>query len=68
MPFTGLAANITHDETDEAARPRGPETDSQFLEALKVLRNLFEFSTPIRKAIAHYVLMSAEPKAEEAVD
>lgn len=68
VPFTGLAANITHDETDEAARPRGPETDSQFLEALKVLRNLFGFSTPVRKAIAHSVLMAAEPKAEEAVD
>ena len=39
VPFTGLAANITHDETDEAPRPRGPETDSQFLDALKMLRN-----------------------------
>jgi FAD-linked oxidoreductase len=68
VPFTGLAANITHDETDEAPRPRGPETDSQFLDALKVLRNLFSFSNAIRKSVAHFVLMAAEPKAEEAVD
>jgi FAD-linked oxidoreductase len=68
VPFTGLAANITHDETDERPSPRGPETDSQFLEALKGLRNVFEFSTPLRKWVAHKLLMAAEPKAEEAVD
>ena len=68
VPFTGLAANITHDETDEAPRPRGPETDSQFLDALKMLRNVFEFSTPLRKRVARFVLTAAEPKAEEAVD
>ena len=68
VPFTGLAANITHDETDESPRPRGPETDSQFLDALKVLRNLFRFSTPVRKRVAKFVLTAAEPKAEEAVD
>jgi len=68
VPFTGLAANITHDETDEAPSPRGPETDSQFLEALMVLRNLFQFSTPLRKTVAHFVLSTAESKPEEAVD
>lgn len=68
VPFTGLAANITHDETDEAARPRGPETDSQFLEALKVLRNLFGFSNAVRRAAAQLVLWDAEAHPEEAVD
>lgn len=66
VPFTGLAANITHDETNEPARPRGPETDSQFLEVLKQLRNLFGFSSSIRKWAAHLLLASTE--AEEAVD
>jgi FAD-linked oxidoreductase len=68
VPFTGLAANITHDQTDEAPRPRGPETDSQFLDTLKVLRNLFGFSNAARKAAAHLVLWDAESHPEEAVD
>jgi FAD-linked oxidoreductase len=68
VPFTGLAANITHDETDEPARPRGPETDSQFLDLLKTLRNLFGFSNTMRKAAARVLLASAEANPEEAVD
>jgi FAD-linked oxidoreductase len=68
VPFTGLAANIAHDETDEPARPRGPETDSEFLEALKTLRNLFDFSNAARRAAAQIVLWSAERNPEEAVD
>jgi FAD-linked oxidoreductase len=68
VPFTGLAANITHDETNEPARPRGPETDSQFLDALKMLRNLFGFSNSLRKAAAQVVLASSEANPEEAVD
>lgn len=66
VPFTGLCANITHDETDEAARVRGPDSDTGFLEALKQLRNLLGFSTPLRKAAAKALLSTAEP--EEAVD
>lgn len=66
VPFTGLAANISHDETDEAARPRGPDTDSGFLEVLRSCRNLLAFSTPLRKAAAHALLSTAKP--EEAVD
>ncbi len=68
VPFTGLAANITHDETNEPARPRGPETDSQFLEALKALRNLFSFSNTVRKAAARVLLASSQANPEEAVD
>lgn len=66
VPFTGLAASITHDETDEPARPRGPDTDTAFLEVLKQLRNLTRFSPPLRKSLAKAILGSAEP--EEAVD
>lgn len=68
VPFTGLAANITHDETDEPAQPRGPETDSQFLEALKALRNLFSFSSTIRRVAAKVLLATAEANPEEAID
>ena len=66
MPFTGLAANISHDETDAPAKPRGPDTDSAFLEVLKQLRNLTRFSAPLRKSAAQALLGSAEP--EEAID
>lgn len=66
VPFTDLAANITHDETDAPAMARGPDTDSAFLEVLKQLRNLTRFSTPLRKAAAKALLGSAKP--EEAID
>lgn len=66
VPFTDLAANISHDETDAPATVRGPSTDDAFLEVLKQLRNLTRFSTPLRKAAAKALLASAEP--ENAVD
>lgn len=66
VPFTGLAANISHDETDDPALPRGPDQDTEFLEALKGLRNLLGFATPVRKAAAKALLSTAKP--ETAVD
>lgn len=68
VPFTGLCANIANDETDEPARPRGPETDSDFLDVLKGLRNLLGFSTPLRKAAAKTLLSAYGSEPEEAVD
>lgn len=66
VPFTGLAVCLSHDETDEPARPRGPDQDVEFLQALKATRNLLGFSTPLRKAAAKALLSSAKP--ETAVD
>ncbi|CAN7176941.1 FAD-binding protein [Phenylobacterium sp. LjRoot164] len=66
VPFTDLAANVTHDETDAPAIPRGPDTDTALLEVLKQLRNLTRFSTPLRKTAAKALLGSAKP--EEAID
>lgn len=66
VPFTGLAANISHDETDDPAQPRGPDQDTEFLEALKGLRNLLGFATPVRKAAAKALLSTTKP--ETAVD
>ena len=65
VPFTDLAANITHDETTLPATPPGASSDDAFLEALKQLRNLLGFSTPLRKAAAKALLGSTKP--EEAV-
>jgi len=66
VPFTGLAANISHDETDDPVEARGPDQDTEFLEALRGLRNLLGFATPLRKAAAKALLSSA--KLETAVD
>jgi FAD-linked oxidoreductase len=62
VPFTGMVANITHDETDDPAEPRGPDSDTAFLDALKVLRNLFGFSTGLRKAAAKALLGGTKPE------
>jgi FAD-linked oxidoreductase len=66
VPFTGLAVAISHDETDAPALARGPDQDTAFLDALKGLRNLLGFSTPLRKAAAHALLAGIKP--ERAID
>ncbi len=66
VPFTGLAANISHDETDDPVQPRGPDQDTEFLQALRGLRNLLGFATPLRKAAGRALLSTAKP--EIAVD
>ena len=66
VPFTGLAACISHDETDAPAIPRGPDQDTVFLDALKGLRNLLGFSAPLRKAAARALLGGTKP--EKAID
>jgi FAD-linked oxidoreductase len=66
VPFTGLAAIITCDETDRPAQPRGPDQDTQALMDLKRLRDLFGFSSGLRKRIAHAAMADLPP--EEAVD
>ncbi|MBO9560774.1 MAG: FAD-binding protein [Caulobacter sp.] len=66
VPFTGLAANISHDETDAPAIPRGPDQDTVFLDALKGLRNVLGFSGPLRKAAARALLGGTRP--EKAID
>ena len=66
IPFTGLAATIVADETDDPVRPRGPDQDSAFLMALKGLRDWLGWSASARRAAAQALL--ANTPAEEAVD
>jgi FAD-linked oxidoreductase len=66
VPFTGLAACISHDETDAPALPRGPDQDTVFLDVLKGLRNLLGFSAPLRKTAARALLGGTKP--EKAID
>jgi FAD-linked oxidoreductase len=67
LPFTGIAATITVDPTDEPVRPRGPDTDASTLMDLKRLRDWTSRVPPLRRWIAQKVMAAAfEP--EEAVD
>jgi FAD-linked oxidoreductase len=66
LPFTGLAAVITVDETDEPVRPRGPDRDTDTLMQLKRLRDWTGFLPPLRRWVARAALQGAVP--EDAVD
>ena len=48
IPFSEWGQLITHDETTEPVRPRGPDTDTDGQMQLKKARDLLEFSTPLR--------------------
>lgn len=67
LPFTGIAATITVDPTDEAVRPRGPDTDAGTLMDLKRLRDWTARVPAVRRWIAQKVLAAAFVP-EEAVD
>lgn len=66
VPFTGLAAIITVDETDLPVRPRGTDQDADTLLDLKRLRDLFGFSSSLRRRMAQAAMKDLPP--EEAVD
>lgn len=66
VPFTGLAAAITHDETDDPVQPQGESQDGAFLEVLRSLRNLLGWSPSLRRSAAKALLAGSEP--ETAVD
>lgn len=52
LPFTDRAVVITHDVSTAPVRPRGPDQDAETLMGLKTLRDLFEFTPGIRRALA----------------
>lgn len=66
VPFTGLAAIITADETDKPVMPRGPDQDAQTLMDLKRLRDLFGYSSALRRRVAQAAMAGLPP--EEAID
>jgi len=66
VPFTDLAANISHDETDDPVQAPPAGNDDALLEALKGLRNTLGWSTGLRKAVARTLLGGVPP--ETAVD
>lgn len=66
IPFTGLAALITVDETDRPVMPRGPDGDVDAVMALKRLRDVAGFLPGVRRSLAQDAFKDAPP--EEAVD
>lgn len=66
IPFTGLAALITVDETDKLVSPRGPDTDVDAVMELKKLRDFTGFLPSVRRSLAQSAFKDAAP--EEAVD
>jgi FAD-linked oxidoreductase len=66
VPFTGLAAIITADETERPIKLRGDDQDAQVLMDLKRLRDLFGFSSSLRRRIAKSAMADLPP--EEAID
>ena len=61
LPFTGHALTITHDVTDRPLKPRGPDTDTETLMGLKMLRNWFEFAPSVRRWIAESEIGKVPP-------
>ena len=67
LPFTGIGAVVTADVTEEAVRPRGPDTDTETLMDLKRLRDWTALVPALRRWVAQTVL-AAGVEPEEAVD
>jgi FAD-linked oxidoreductase len=67
LPFTGMAAVITVDETTDPVHPRGPDTDTGTLMHLKRLRDWTARVPAFRRWFAEKVL-AAGFAPEEAVD
>jgi FAD-linked oxidoreductase len=62
LPFTGMSAVITHDETDAAATPRAPTQDNDAVMTLKALRDWLGWSPSLRRRVARQVLKSLKPE------
>ena len=66
IPFSNYGQLITHDETTEPVRPRGPDTDADGAMELKHARDLFEFASPLRFWMADHLI--AEVPDQVSID
>lgn len=62
LPFTGKAAVIASDLTEEPAEPRGPDVETEGLMDLKALRDWTGFAPPLRRWIAGKVMAGQKPE------
>ena len=66
LPFTGMTATVTHDETDRPVAIGGKPQDSDLLLDLKWLRDWTGFASPLRRRLAQSAMASLQP--EESVE
>jgi FAD-linked oxidoreductase len=66
LPFVGMSAVVTHDETDLPAGPVAKSKDSEVLLDLKGLRDWAGFSNPLRRYLARAAMAGLKP--EESVE
>lgn len=66
LPFTGMTAVVTHDETTQPASPPAQSRDSDVLMDLKSLRDWAGFAPPLRRWLAQRAMAGLEP--EESVE
>ena len=62
LPFTGMSAVITHDETDAEATPRPPTQDNDAVMTLKALRDWLGWSPGLRRRVAQQLLKTLKPE------
>ena len=62
LPFTGMSAVITHDETDAEATPRAPTQDNDAVMTLKALRDWLGWSPGLRRRVAKQLLKTLKPE------
>jgi len=66
LPFTGMSAVVTHDETTLPARSSGTSRDSEVLLDLKRLRDWAGFWPGLRRHLAQWAMAGLQP--EESVE
>jgi FAD-linked oxidoreductase len=66
LPFTGMSAVVTHDQTELPAGTPAQSQDSEVLLDLKRLRDWAGFSNPLRRYLAQSAMASLKP--EESVE
>jgi FAD-linked oxidoreductase len=62
LPFSGMSAVITHDETDAEATPRAPTQDNDAVMTLKALRDWLGWSPGLRRKVAQQLLKTLKPE------
>jgi FAD-linked oxidoreductase len=62
LPFTGMSAVITHDETEAPATPRGPTQDNDAVLTLKALRDWLGWSPALRRRVGRQLLKTLKPE------
>lgn len=66
LPFTGMSAVVTHDETTQAAQTGAATPDAEVLLDLKRLRDWTAFWPGLRRHLAQWAMAGLKP--EESVD